>query len=204
MQKGIITAKKVTADIYFLDRSGNTVLHPSKNIEVVLKENFYGNTLRDAVESVKKYAVGAFHAKVAQKMRGFDCYPSVRNIRVSYSIVRPFPRHDVHERFLRFRKGDQILKKGEKGSEFFWVIDGLVDIDGVEYSRGNVFGRAAFGDGIRKMDAYAKTDVSLVAIDRDHPDLMMKRAIINAMFNMEREKIKNVRPRARVEAVQIV
>ncbi|MBN2536556.1 MAG: cyclic nucleotide-binding domain-containing protein [Spirochaetales bacterium] len=203
MQKGIITAKKVTGDVYFLDRNGDSVLHPSKNIEVAIKENFYGSTLRDAVESAKKYAIGAFCAKVAQKMRGFDCYPDVRNIRVSYSIIRSFPKHFIHERLLRFQQGDQILRKGEKGSEFFWVIDGVVEIDGVEYGRGSVFGRAAFGDGIRKKNAYAKTDVSLVAINKDHPDLMMKQAIISAMFNREREKIKNIRPRAQVEAVRI-
>jgi hypothetical protein len=203
MQKGIITAKKVTGDVHFLDRNGDQVLHPSNNIEVTLKENFYGNSLRDAVESAKKYAIGAFRSKVAQKMRGFDCFPSVRNIRVSYSIIRPFPKLDVHERLLRFRKGEQILKKGEKGSEFFWIIDGIVDIDGIEYSRGSVFGRAAFGDGIRKKDVYARTDVSLVAIDKNHPDLMMKQAVISAMFSLERDKIKDFRPRARVEAVQI-
>ena len=203
MQRGIITTKKVTGDIYFLNRNGKSVLSPSTDVEVFIIENFYGRTLREAVDTAKKYAVGALQAKVAQKIRGHNCLPVVRNIRVSYIIKQDFPRQGIYERILYYKKGEQILKKGDKGSEFFWVIDGLIDIAGVEYGAGNIFGRAAFSDGIRKMDVFAKTDVSLVAIERDHPNIDNKLPIIKMQFDDEKKKIKTARPKAKVEAVLI-
>jgi hypothetical protein len=125
----------------------------------------------------------------------------VRNIRVNYVVKQEFPKQGTYERILYFQKGDQILKKGDQGLEFFWVIDGLVDIAGINYGPGSIFGRAAFSDGIRKMDAYAKTDVSLVAINRDHPNIENKLPVIKFQFDEEKKKIKSARPKADVETV---
>ncbi|MBN2443016.1 MAG: cyclic nucleotide-binding domain-containing protein [Spirochaetales bacterium] len=203
MQKGIITTKKVTGDIYFFNRNGKTVLHPSIGVEVFIMENFFGTTLREAIDSAKKYAAGALKARVSQKVRGHNCVTVVRNIRISYVIKSEFPKQGLYERILFYHVGDQILKKGDHGSEFFWVIDGLVDIDGVDYGPGSIFGRAAFSDGIRKMDVFAKTEVSLVAIERDHPNIDNKLEVIKMQFDEEKKKIKSARPKAKVETVLV-
>jgi hypothetical protein len=203
MKGGVIITRKAMGDVYFLTRSGRAVLPPSKNVEVVIKEMFSGQTLRDAVGSAMLFAMGAIREKVAQKMRGFNCIPQVRNIRVNYIIKHGFERSDAYERLLQYREGDQIIKKGERGSEFFWIKEGIVDINGLEYKPGNVFGRAAFSDGVRKMDVFAKTDVTLVAIDKNHPALSNKLSVVLKKFAEETEKIRKVRPRASIDTVVI-
>ena len=203
MKRGIITTKKISGDVYFLNRNGRSILPPSIGVEVFIMENFYGTSIREAVDTAKTYAAGALKAKVEQKIRGYNCLSVVRNIRVSYVVKQDFPKQGTYERIMYFKKGDQILKKGDLGTEFFWVIDGLVDIAGVDYGAGSIFGRAAFSDGVRKMDAYAKTDVSLVAIEKNHPNIENKLPVIKYQFDQEKQKIKTARPKAKVEAVLV-
>jgi hypothetical protein len=66
-----------------------------------------------------------------------------------------------------------------------------------------VFGRAAFGDGIRKKDVFAQTDVTVIAINRDHPDIINKLPLILEKFSEEVKKIRKVRPRARLDKIMI-
>jgi hypothetical protein len=66
-----------------------------------------------------------------------------------------------------------------------------------------VFGRAAFSDGIRKKDVFAKTDVTVVAINKDHPDIISKLPVILEKFSEEVKKIRKVRPKARLDKIKI-
>jgi hypothetical protein len=90
MGGGIITAHKGVGDVYFYNRNGKEILNSSKNVEVELKEEFSGFSVQDALEEAKKFAVGALHKKVAQKMRGFDCYPVVKDLKIKYKIKYGF------------------------------------------------------------------------------------------------------------------
>lgn len=90
MGGGIITAKKGVGDVYFLDRAGKEVMNSSKGVEVDIKEEFSGFSVKDALEEAKKYAMGAIKKKVAQKMRGFDCFPVVKDIKIKYQIKYGF------------------------------------------------------------------------------------------------------------------
>ncbi|MBN1698761.1 MAG: cyclic nucleotide-binding domain-containing protein [Spirochaetales bacterium] len=203
MKGGVIITRKAVGDVYFVSRSGRAMLPPSKNVEVIINEMFSGQTLRDAVESAMQFASGAIKERVAQKMRGFNCVAQVRNIRVGYMIKHGFSKPDAFERILQYSEGDQIIKKGDRGSEFFWIKEGVVDINGLQYKAGNVFGRAAFSDGVRKMDVFAKTDVTIVAIDKNHPSLSDKLTVVLKKFAEETEKIRRVRPRASIDTVVI-
>jgi hypothetical protein len=90
MGGGIITAKKGVGDVYFVDRLGKEVLDSSKGVEVDIKEEFSGFSVKDAIEEAKRYAMGAIQKKVAQKMRGFDCYAVVKDIKIKYNIKYGF------------------------------------------------------------------------------------------------------------------
>lgn len=201
MKSGIILAQKARGDVYFINMKGKSILPPSKNVEVPVKENFFGETLHDAVQSARRYAIGAIREKVAQKMRGHNCRPVVENIRISYLIKQGFSKSGIYQRLLNFKMGDCILKRGDRGSEFFLVREGIVDINGIEYGNGDIFGRAAFNDGIRKMDAFAKTDVTLVAIDKKHPDIRKKLKVIIDKFAEESESIRKIRPQAEIDTI---
>ena len=56
---------------------------------------------------------------------------------------------------------------------------------------------------MRKKDARAKTDVTVVAINRDHPDLINKLPVILEKFVEEVNNIKKVRPKARVDKIDL-
>lgn len=203
MGGGVIIVTKGTGDVYFLNRQGKQVIDPSKDVEVRINEEFPGITLNDAVEEAKRFIMGAIKKKVSQKMRGFDCCAVVRDIRVSYKIKFGFIGDEKLERELHFKAGQQILKKGDFGTEFFWIKEGIVDIENVEYYPGSVFGRAAFSDGIRKKDAYAKTDATVIAINKDHPELISKIPVLLEKFAEEVKKIKEVRPKAKIDKVDL-
>jgi hypothetical protein len=90
MSGGIISAKKGIGDVYFFDRSGKEVLNSSKGVEVDIKEEFSGFSVKDALEEARKFAIGAIQKKVAQKMRGFDCYTVVKDLKINYKIKYGF------------------------------------------------------------------------------------------------------------------
>lgn len=203
MPGGIINVPKASGDIYFLNSKGEEVINPSKDVQVKIDEEFPGVTLRDAVEEAQRFVAGALRKKVEQKRRGHDCMLVVRNIRIDYKIKYGFKGHEDLTKELFYQAGDLILKKGDKGDDFFWIKEGVVEIDKVEYFPGQVFGRAAFTDGIRKKDAYAKTDTVLIAIDREHPDLINKIPVILEKFADEVEQIRKIRPKAKIDEISI-
>jgi hypothetical protein len=203
MGGGIISTKKAAGDVYFVNKIGKEVMEYLKEVEVPMSEEFPGINLRDAVDEAKRFAIGAIQKKVAQKMRGFDCYAVVKNLKVSYKIKFGFEAEEELTRELKFKAGVQILKKGEKGTEFYWVTNGIVNVDGVEYKKGNVFGRAAFGDQIRKKDVYAKTDCTVIAINVEHPDLIDKIPVILEKFAQEADMIKELRPHVKLDRVEM-
>jgi hypothetical protein len=203
MGGGIISTKKASGDVYFINKLGKEVIPALKDVEVSMTEEFPGMILRDALEEAKRFGIGAIQKKVAQKMRGFDCYAIVKNIRINYKIKFGFETEEELSRQISFKTGDQIIKKGDRATEFFWVTNGVVDIEGVEYGKGNVFGRAAFGDGVRKKDAFAKTDCTVISINKDHPDLVEKIPLILEKFAEEADMIKEIRPNARIEKVDL-
>ncbi|MBN2535190.1 MAG: cyclic nucleotide-binding domain-containing protein [Spirochaetales bacterium] len=203
MGGGVIIVNKGSGDAYFLNRQGKEVIDPSRDVEVRINEEFPGITLNDAVEEAKRFIMGAIKKKVAQKMRGFDCCAVIRDIKVSYKIKFGFAGDEKLEREIHFKEGDQILKKGDTGSEFFWIKEGIVDIEGVEYYPGSVFGRAAFSDGIRKKNAYAKTDTTVIAINKNHPELINKIPVLLEKFAEEVKKIKEIRPKAKIDKVDM-
>jgi CRP-like cAMP-binding protein len=100
---------------------------------------------------------------------------------------------------MAFEPGELILKKGERGREFFLIRSGKAEADKVLYRPGDVFGRAAFGDRIRKKNVRARTRVTVVAIDPE--DIKAGPAEIAARFMAEGERIRKVRPRARLDKV---
>ncbi|MBN1697857.1 MAG: cyclic nucleotide-binding domain-containing protein [Spirochaetales bacterium] len=204
MGGGIIHAQKAAGDVYFINNQGKEVIDPSKDVEVKMDEDFPGVIISDAIEEAKRFAIGAIKKKIAQKMRGFDCNAVVRNIKLEYKIKFGFKGQELDpERELIFKAGDQIVKKGEHGTEFFWIKEGIVEIEGVEYHAGSVFGRAAFSDQIRKKDAYAKTDAVVIAINKDHPDLVDKIPILLEKFAQEVQRIKRVRPKAKIDKINL-
>jgi hypothetical protein len=204
MGGGIIHAKKASGDVYFINNEGKEVIDPSKDVEVKMDDDFPGIVLGDAIEEAKRFAIGAIKKKVAQKMRGFDCNPVVRNVKIEYKVRYGFiGQQPDPERELYFKAGDQIIKKDDHGTEFFWIKEGIVDIEGVEYHPGSVFGRAAFSDQIRKKDAYAKTDATVIAINKDHPDLVDKIPVLLEKFAQEVKKIKEVRPKAKIDKINL-
>jgi len=203
MGGGIIAVKTASADAYFLNRKGEEVIPPSKDVEVKIDEEFPGLHLKDAIEEAKRWVIGAIKKKVAQKTRGFDCSTVVRNIKLNYKIRFGFTGETELERELTFTAGDIIIKKGDKGSEFFWIKDGIVEIEGVEYQSGAIFGRAAFSDGVRKKDAYAKTDVTIIAINKNHPDIVDKIPVLLEKFAEEVKRIREVRPKAKIDDVDL-
>ncbi|MBN2442116.1 MAG: cyclic nucleotide-binding domain-containing protein [Spirochaetales bacterium] len=203
MGGGVIDVYKGSGSVYFISRQGKEVIEPSKDVDVKINEEFAGFTLNDAIEEAKRFIMGALKKKVAQKMRGFDCYAVVRDIRVSYKIKFGFAGSEKLERELHFKAGEQIVKKGDVGTDFFWIADGIVEIDNVEYSSGSVFGRAAFSDGVRKKDAFAKTDTTVIAINKDHPELINKIPVLLEKFAEEVKRIKEVRPKAKIDKVDL-
>lgn len=203
MSGGVIKVKKASGDVYFLNRQGKEVIDPSKDVEVKIDEEFPGLSLNDAVEEAKRFAMGAIKKKVSQKMRGFDCCAVVRNIKIGYNVKFGFVGEEKLEKEMHFKAGDQILKKGEYGTDFYWIKTGIVDIDNVEYHPGSVFGRAAFSDGIRKKDAYAKTDAVVIAINKEHPELVDKIPVLLEKFAEEVKKIQEVRPKAKIDKVDL-
>lgn len=203
MAGGVIQTEKATGDVFYLSREGKELLEPSMDVEVKIKEEFPGVTLGDAIEEAKRFAIGAIKNKVQQRTRGITCSIIVRNVDIKYKIKYGFKGSETLTKELHFRAGDRIVKKGEFGQDFFWVKEGTVEIEKVLYSEGNVFGRSAFTDGIRKKDAYAKTDSVIIAINRDHPDLINKLPIIFEKFAQEVDMIKKIRPKADVEEIKI-
>ncbi|MBN2735357.1 MAG: cyclic nucleotide-binding domain-containing protein [Spirochaetales bacterium] len=203
MPGGIITVVSATGDVYFVNTKGEEIIEPSKDIEVKIKEEFPGMTLRDAVDEAQRYASGAIRKKVEQKRRGHDCMLIVKNIKVDYKIKYGFQGRGDLTKELFYAAGEQIIKKGDRGEEFFWIKEGIVEIDHVEYHPGQVFGRAAFSDGVRKKDAFAKTDTLLIAIDREHPDLVNKIPVILEKFAEEVEQIRKIRPKAKIDAISL-
>jgi len=43
MKRGVITVQKARGDVYFVNMYGKAILPPSKNVEVPIKESFYGH-----------------------------------------------------------------------------------------------------------------------------------------------------------------
>ncbi len=203
MAGGVIQTEKASGDVFYLSTEGKELMKPSMGIEVKFKEEFPGVTLGDAREEAKRFAIGAIKNKVQQRTRGITCTIIVRNVDIQYKIKYGFKNHDALTRELQFNAGDQIVKEGDFGHDFFWVKEGVVEIDKVLYKTGNVFGRSAFTDGIRKKDAYAKTDAIIIAINKEHPDLINKLPVIFEKFALEVEMIKKIRPKAKVEDINI-
>jgi hypothetical protein len=114
MSGGIITAKKGVGDVYFFDRAGKEVINSSKGVEVDIKEEFSGFSVKDAVEEAKKYAIGAIQKKVAQKMRGFDCYPVVKDIKIKYQIKYGFAASN--EKAIATKTASEIKIANKLGS----------------------------------------------------------------------------------------
>jgi hypothetical protein len=203
MKGGVINVTKAKGDVYFLSREGKEVLDPLFDIEVSINQEFPGITLSDSVAEAQRFAIGAVKQKVQQYMRGKTCFPIVRDLDITYKIKYGFEAEKALQRELCFRAGEQIIKKGDYGHEFFWIKDGKVEAEKVVYEPGSVFGRAAFGDGIRKKDVYAKTDVVVIAINKDHPDIINRLPLILEKFSEEVKKIRKVRPRARLDKIKI-
>jgi hypothetical protein len=203
MNGGVILTEKATGDVFYLSREGKELLEPTMNIEVKIKEEFPGVTINDAIEEAKRFAIGAIKNKVMQRTRGITCVIIVRNLDIKYKIKYGFKGAETLTKELHFKAGDRIVKKGDFGQEFFWVKEGTVEIDKVLYTEGNVFGRSAFTDGIRKKDAYAKTDAVIIAINKDHPDLLNKIPVIFEKFAQEVDMIKRIRPKAEIEEIRI-
>jgi hypothetical protein len=111
MSGGIITAKKGVGDVYFLNNAGKEVLNSSKGVEVEIKEEFSGFSVKDALEEAKKYAIGAIQKKVAQKMRGFDCYPVVKDIKINYKIKFGFAAHTEKHDEAKATYGVKVANK---------------------------------------------------------------------------------------------
>ncbi len=92
-------------------------------------------------------------------------------------LFRDFPVSKAREvlqlaRYERFPKGSRIIEKGTPGHTFYVIVSGLVSIrqDEVEvktYQAGDYFGEAALLlDEPRNADAYARTNVELLALER--------------------------------------
>lgn len=203
MKGGVINVSKARGDVYFLSREGEEVLKPMLNVEAEINRDFPGMSLKDSVAEAERFVVGAIKQKVQQHMRGKTCFPIVRDIDIRYKIKYGFVHEKALQRELEFKAGQQIIKKGEYGNDFFWLKEGKVEAEKVVYEPGSVFGRAAFSDGIRKKDVFAKTDVTVVAINKDHPDIISKLPVILEKFSEEVKKIRKVRPKARLDKIKI-
>jgi hypothetical protein len=203
MNGGLIIVEKARGNVRFFSPEGREVLKRMTGVEVSIDKLFSGLTLTDAVADAKRFAEGAISQKVQLKMRGVYCRPVVSDVSVRYRVKLGFGRGETHQRELSFEPGEQILRKGEYGREFFWVKDGLVEADRVVYAPGSVFGRAALNNCIRKSDVFAKTRVKLIAIDKDHPDLQNKRPVIVRKFYEEGRNIHLVRPHAHLDRICI-
>jgi hypothetical protein len=203
MKGGVIKVEKAKGDVYFVTREGKEVLDPLFGVEVQINQEFPGITLKDSIAEAQRFAIGAIVQKMQQNIRGKSCLPIVRNVDISYKIKFGFQKENILQRELQFKAGEQILKKGEFGDEFFWVKEGIIEIDKVLYKPGSVFGRAAFSDGLRKKNAYAKTDVELIAVNKEHPDIVNRLPLILEKFSEEVEKVRRVRPKARLEKIRI-
>ena len=200
---GVISVTKASGNIYFLDNKGEEVLPSLKNVTVSFTETFAGMTLKDAVEEAKRFAIGALKRKTDQRTSGKICNVVVHQVNVTYKIKYGFTSEKEMAKEIDYKAGDLILKKGSFGREIYWVKTGIIEISKVEYTRGNVFGRAAFSDGIRKIDVYAKTDCTVISINKDHPDLIDNLHVILEKFVEEEKKIKKIRPKANLEKIKV-
>ena len=203
MKYGLLTTKKAVGDVHFINRKGIAVLEPVKGIKVNIDGSFTGLTLKEAISEARRFAEGAIKSKVTQRMKGYNCIPVVKNVKIDYKIKHSFSYESLMGRILHYEEGEQIIKKGTYGDEFFFIKEGIVDIDGMEYHPGEIFGRAPFSDKIRKRDAFAKTFVILIAINKDHPEIAYKKPAILKKFAEEYKKIKKTRPRANIDNVVI-
>jgi hypothetical protein len=203
MKGGVINVTKAKGDVYFLSREGKQVFDPLLDVEVKIDQDFPGISLKDSLAEAERFAVGAIKQKVQQNMRGKTCFPIVRDVDIRYKIKYGFTQEKALQRELQFKAGKQIIKKGDYGNEFFLIKEGKVEADKVIYHPGSVFGRAAFSDGIRKRNVYAKTDTAIIAINKDHPDIINKLPVILEKFSEEVKRIKKVRPRARLDKIKI-
>jgi hypothetical protein len=203
MKGGLINVTKAKGDVYFLSREGKEVFDPLLDVEVIIDQDFPGISLKDSVAEAERFAVGAIKQKVQQNMRGKTCFPIVRSVDIRYKIKYGFTQEKALQRELQYEAGDLIIKKGDYGNDFFWIKEGKVEADKVVYNPGSVFGRAAFSDGIRKRNVFAKTDTTIIAINKDHPDLINKLPIILEKFSEEVKRIRKIRPRARLDKITI-
>jgi hypothetical protein len=203
MNGGLIIVEKAKGDVRFYSPEGQEVFKRMTGVDVPVNKIFSGLTLPDAVEEAKRFAAGAISQKVQLRMRGVFCVPVVSNVAVRYRIKLGFGTGESHQREMQFEPGEQILRKGEYGREFFWIKDGIVEADRVFYPPGSVFGRAAFNNCIRKKNVFAKTKVRLIAIDKDHPDIQHKRPVIIKKFFEEGKSIHRVRPDVHLDRIKI-
>jgi hypothetical protein len=203
MNGGLIIVEKAKGDVRFFTPEGREVLKRMVGVTVPVNRIFSGLSLPEAIEEAERFAIGAISQKVQQSMRGVYCVPVVSNVAVRYQVKMGFGRGDAHQREMQFEPGELIVRKGEYGREFYWVKDGLVEADMVLYTPGSVFGRAAFNNGVRKKNVFAKTKVRLIAIDKDHPDIQNKRSVIVKKFFEEGKNIHRVRPTAHLDKIVI-
>ena len=111
MGGGIITAKKGVGDVYFINKDGKQVMNASKGVEVTMGEEFSGYSVRDAIEEAKKFAIGAIQKKVAQKLRGFDCLPIVKAVKINYQIKYGFTHSNDQQESSDQKTDVKIAKK---------------------------------------------------------------------------------------------
>jgi len=90
MAGGVIHVRAASGDVIFLSAAGKEILEPSKGVKVSLDEDFAGETLEDALQEAKKYAIGGIKQKVQQKTRGVLVKPVVRNLDVKYTVKYGF------------------------------------------------------------------------------------------------------------------
>jgi hypothetical protein len=111
MGGGIIKARKGIGDVYFMNKDGKEVMNASRGVEVTLEEEFSGFSVRDAIEEAKKYAIGAIQKKVAQKLRGFDCLPVVKDVKINYKIKYGFAQNSEEQENTDRKADAKIAKK---------------------------------------------------------------------------------------------
>lgn len=99
---------------------------------------------------------------------------------------------------MRFKKGDFVFRKKEKGTNFYLIKSGAVRIEGSKktYSilhEGDCFGEMSLLDGLpRSADAIALTDVEVIKLPRA---VFLKELKRNSKFQLELLKVLSTRIR---------
>lgn len=115
-----------------------------------------------------------------------------------------------HVRPLRFKSGETVFKQGDRASDLYFIVSGLVQVVRgaaaentliAELGEGDTFGEIALvSDQPRTATVRAKTDITVYTLNRKEFDQMVKQspALRDASHRMVMERLQDIQKKEKV------